>query len=78
MGTLISLITLVAGFGISAVFAERWLEAVIGTGAEVARSDELTDEEKTRAYIFSFGLEHANYTSPTDSIKTTKQQDLTP
>src|SRR3712207_663208 len=61
MATLVSIVTVIAFAGSSAVLASRWVEAVSRAGFAGLPAVKLEDEGSTRAYIFSFGLENASY-----------------
>jgi hypothetical protein len=67
VATLVSVVAVVALAGMSAVLAGPWVEAVSGAGPDGMQASKPGDEDSSRAYIFSFGLENASYGSPADS-----------
>jgi hypothetical protein len=74
MATLVSVVAVIAFAGISAVFAAQWVEVASGASSNRIRATKLEGEGLARAYLFSFGLEHASYATPTKPISE-KQQD---
>jgi hypothetical protein len=63
-------VSVVAGVGISgicAVFAGQWSEAVSSASNDGIQASKPADEDSSRAYIFSFGMENASYGPPLDS-----------
>lgn len=69
MAALVSVVAVVAVSGIGAIFAAQWFEAVSRVRPDVAWAGELASEGTARAYIFSFGLENASYSSLADQGK---------
>lgn len=63
---LVSVAATIAVAGMSAVLDTRWIEAVSRANPDVQASRQ-GDEDPARAYLFSFGLEHASYSSSADS-----------
>jgi hypothetical protein len=71
MTALVSVAAATAVTSAGAVFAGQWLESVEGAShAEGVRADE---QDSSRAYLFSFGLEHASYGTPPESRGTEEQ-----
>ncbi len=65
LATLVSVVAVIAIAGIGATFGGQWSEAVSSATAGETQTDG-QEWVPPRAYIFSFGLEHASDSSPTD------------
>ena len=63
---LVSVAATIAVAGMSAVLATQWVEAVSRANSDGIQAGHPGDEDPARAYLFSFGLEHASYSSPGD------------
>lgn len=63
---LVSVAATIAVAGMSAVLATQWVEAVSRENSDGIQASRQGDEDPARAYLFSFGLEHASYSSPAD------------
>lgn len=62
---LVSVAATIAVASMSAVLDTRWIETVSRANPDI-RASRQGDEDPERAYLFSFGLEHASYSSPAD------------
>ena len=65
MATLVSVVAVIAIAGISATFGGQWSEAVSSATADGTQTKG-QEGIPPRAYLFSFGLEHASDSSPAD------------
>ena len=65
MVALVSLVAATALASVGAVFAGHGLETV--QGANPSTGIQADEQESARAYLFSFGLEHASYETPFES-----------
>jgi predicted PurR-regulated permease PerM len=65
MATLVSVVAVIAIVGVGAVFGDQWSEAVSSAPSDGTRTNG-QEMDPARAYLFSFGLEHASYSSPAD------------
>ncbi len=65
MATLVSVVAVVAIAGIGATFGGQWSEAVSSATADGTQAKR-QEGVPPRAYLFSFGLEHASDSSPAD------------
>ncbi len=60
MVALVSVVAVIAIAGIGAVFGGQWSEAISSPPSAEPQAEK-QDETPARAYIFSFGLEHASF-----------------
>ena len=73
MATLVSVVAVIAIAGISGVFAGQWFEAVARASSNGIQTSKQRGENPTRAYLFSFGLEHATKITPAKSMSEKQQ-----
>jgi predicted PurR-regulated permease PerM len=66
MVTLVSVVAVIAIVGIGATFGGQWSEAVSSATSDGTRTG--GQEVQARTYLFSFGLEHASYSSRADTV----------
>lgn len=73
MVTLVSAVAVIALAGIGATFGGQWAEAVSGDTPDGTQAG-VQEAVPPRAYIFSFGLEHASDATPAGSPGETRQR----
>jgi hypothetical protein len=71
MATLVSVVAVIAITGISATFGGQWSEAVSSETSDGTRTNG-QQRVPARAYLFSFGLEHASYVKSAESTSSTQ------
>jgi hypothetical protein len=69
MATLVSVVAATGLVGIGTVFAPPWSEVASSTRFGNPQAEMLEEEGPVRAYVFSFGLEHATYGSSEDPTR---------
>jgi hypothetical protein len=72
MAVIVSIVAVIAVIVTSAVFPARWIGSVPEDAANEMQANERRCDAPVRAYVFSFGLEHA---SPSTSlcVRSTKE-----
>lgn len=70
MAVLVSAVATAGVASIGGVFGGGRFDTVAGANSDEA---EVYEQDPNRAYLFSFGLEHASYTTPAKSTTTEKQ-----
>ena len=73
MATLVSVVAVIAIVGIGAIFGGQWSDAVSGAMSDGAQSDR-QEGVPARAYLFSFGLEHAFNETPAESTSANQRR----
>jgi hypothetical protein len=71
MATLVSVVAVIAITGISATFGGQWSKAVSSETSDGTRTN-AQQRVPARAYLFSFGLEHASYVKSAESTSSTQ------
>jgi hypothetical protein len=66
MATLVSVVAVIAIVSVGAVFGAQWSEAVSSFATSDGTGTNEQEMDPARAYLFSFGLEHATYSSLAD------------
>ena len=73
MATLVSAVAIIALAGIGATFGSQWSDAVSG-GTPDRTQVKVQEVAPPRAYIFSFGPEHASDATPAGSTGETRRR----
>lgn len=73
MATLVSVVAVIALAGIGATFGSQWSEAVSGDTSDGTQASG-QEAAPPRAYLFSFGLEHASDATPDKPTDATRQR----
>jgi hypothetical protein len=73
MATLVSVAAVIAIGGIGAVLGGQWFEAVARASSNEIQTNKQDGEVPARSYLFSFGLEHASYVTPANSMSAKEQ-----
>ncbi len=71
MSALVSVAAAAAVVSVGAVFAGQWIETV--ERANPSQGVQADEQDSSRAYLFSFGLEHAFPRTPAESTNTEEQ-----
>ena len=73
MATLISTVAVIALAGIGATFGGQWSDAVSGETPDGTQANG-QEAAPPRAYLFSFGLEHASDATPAEPMGATRRR----
>ncbi len=73
MTALISAVAIIALAGVGATFGGQWAEAVSGDIPDGTRA-KVQEVASPRAYLFSFGLEHASDATPAEPMGVTRDK----
>ena len=73
MATLVSVVAVIALAGIGATFGGQWSDAVSTATSDGTQANE-QEAAPPRAYLFSFGLEHASDATPDEPTGVTRRR----